>query len=41
MATPTVTPAPRGLVAVTGGSGYIAGYCIAELLSEAGAFERP
>ena len=35
MATPTVTPAtPRGLVAVTGGSGYIAGYCIAQLLSD-------
>ena len=25
---------PRGLVAVTGGSGYIAGYCIAQLLSD-------
>ena len=35
MATPTVTPAaPRGLVVVTGGSGYIAGYCIAQLLNE-------
>ena len=35
MATPTITPAtPRGLVAVTGGSGYIAGYCIAQLLSD-------
>ena len=35
MATPTVTPTtPRGLVAVTGGSGYIAGYCIAQLLSD-------
>ena len=35
MATPTVTPtAPRGLVAVTGGSGYVAGYCIARLLSD-------
>src|SRR5271165_6779540 len=29
MATP-----PRGLVVVTGGSGYIAGYCIAQLLNE-------
>ncbi len=36
MATPAVTPkTPRGLVAVTGGSGYIAGYCIAQLLSDA------
>jgi dihydroflavonol-4-reductase len=26
--------APRGLVVVTGGSGYIASYCIAQLLSE-------
>src|SRR5271157_5455597 len=26
--------APRGLVVVTGGSGYIAGYCIAQLLNE-------
>ncbi len=35
MATPKVTPAtPRGLVAVTGGSGYIAGYCIAQLLNQ-------
>ncbi len=35
MAKPTVTPTtPRGLVAVTGGSGYVAGYCIARLLSE-------
>ncbi len=35
MATPTVTPTiPCGLVAVTGGSGYIAGYCIAQLLSK-------
>ena len=35
MATPTATPTtPRGLVAVTGGSGYIAGYCIAQLLSD-------
>src|SRR5580693_9627148 len=25
---------PRGLVVVTGGSGYIAGYCIAQLLNE-------
>jgi dihydroflavonol-4-reductase len=33
MATPKVTP-PRGLVAVTGGSGYVAGYCIAQLLNE-------
>ncbi len=31
MATPTTT---RGLVVVTGGSGYIAGYCIAQLLSD-------
>ena len=35
MATPTVRPTtPRGLVAVTGGSGYVAGYCIAQLLSD-------
>ena len=35
MATPTVTPTtPRGLVAVSGGSGYIAGYCVAQLLSD-------
>jgi nucleoside-diphosphate-sugar epimerase len=35
MATPTITPTtPRGLVVVTGGSGYIAGYCIAQLLNE-------
>jgi dihydroflavonol-4-reductase len=35
MATPTVTPTtPRGLVAVTGGSGYIAAYCVAQLLSD-------
>jgi dihydroflavonol-4-reductase len=33
MATPKVT-APRGLIVVTGGSGYIAGYCIAQLLNE-------
>ena len=33
MATPKVTT-PRGLVAVTGGSGYVAGYCIAQLLNE-------
>jgi len=33
MASPKVTT-PRGLVAVTGGSGYIAGYCIAQLLNE-------
>ena len=33
MATPKVA-ASRGLVAVTGGSGYIAGYCIAQLLNE-------
>ena len=31
MSTPTT---PRGLVVVTGGSGYIAGYCIAQLLNE-------
>jgi nucleoside-diphosphate-sugar epimerase len=31
MTTPTTT---RGLVLVTGGSGYIAGYCIAQLLRE-------
>jgi dihydroflavonol-4-reductase len=30
----TVSPLSRGLVLVTGGSGYIAGYCIAELLAE-------
>ena len=35
MATPTITPtSPRGFVLVTGGSGYIAGYCIAQLLSD-------
>ncbi len=35
MAEPTVTPTtPRGLVVVTGGSGHIAGYCIAQLLSD-------
>ncbi len=35
MATPTVTPTtPRGLVAVTGGSSYIAGHCIAQLISD-------
>ncbi len=35
MATPTITPTTaRGLVLVTGGSGYIAGYCIAQLLSD-------
>ena len=35
MATPTITPTtPRGLVVVTGGSGYIAGYCIASLLND-------
>ncbi len=35
MATPTVTPTPpRGLVAVTGGSGYVAAYCIAQLLGD-------
>ena len=33
MATPKVTTL-RGLVAVTGGSGYIAGYCIVQLLNE-------
>ena len=33
MATPKVTT-PRGLVLVTGGSGYIAEYCIAQLLNE-------
>ena len=33
MATPKVTT-PRGLVVVTGGSGYIAEYCIAQLLNE-------
>ena len=33
MATPKVTT-PRRLVVVTGGSGYIAGYCIAQLLNE-------
>ncbi len=33
MATPTITPtSPRGFV--TDGSGYIAGYCIAQLLSD-------
>jgi UDP-glucose 4-epimerase len=31
----------RGLVLVTGGSGYIAGYCIAQLLNAGGAFARP
>jgi dihydroflavonol-4-reductase len=30
----TTPPHPHGLVLVTGGSGYIAGYCIAELLSQ-------
>ena len=35
MAEPTVTPTtPRGLVVVTGGSGHIAGYCMAQLLSD-------
>jgi len=35
MATPTITPTTaRGLVLVTGGAGYIAGYCIAQLLSD-------
>ena len=35
MATLTIMPTtPRGLVVVTGGSGYIAGYCIAQLLNE-------
>ncbi len=35
MATSTNTlKSPRGLVVVTGGSGYIAGYCIAQLLSD-------
>jgi nucleoside-diphosphate-sugar epimerase len=35
MATPKVSPTtPRGLVAVTGGSGYVAGYCIGQLLNE-------
>jgi len=29
----TASIAPRGLVVVTGGSGFIAGYCIAELLN--------
>ena len=33
MATPKVTT-PRRLVVVTGGSGYIAGYCIAQVLNE-------
>ena len=33
MATSTVTT-PCGLVVVTGGSGYIAGYCIAQLLNK-------
>ena len=41
MATPTVTPTtPRRLVVVTGGSGYIAGYCVAHLSAMAGAFAR-
>jgi dihydroflavonol-4-reductase len=30
----TTSTTPAGLVLVTGGSGYIAGYCIAQLLSE-------
>ena len=30
----TKTTSPRGLVVVTGGSGYIAGYCIAQLLND-------
>jgi nucleoside-diphosphate-sugar epimerase len=30
----TTSTTARGLVLVTGGSGYIAGYCIAQLLSE-------
>ena len=35
MATPTITPtSPRGFVLVAGGSGYIAGYCIAQLLGD-------
>jgi dihydroflavonol-4-reductase len=34
VATPTITPATHGLTLVTGGSGYIAGYCIAQLLNE-------
>jgi dihydroflavonol-4-reductase len=35
MATPTNKPTtPRGLVVVTGGSGYIAGYCIAQLVND-------
>ncbi len=35
MATPTIpATTPRGLALVTGGSGYIAGYCIAQLLSD-------
>ncbi len=35
MATPTITPtSPRGFVLVTGGSGYIGGYCIAQLLGD-------
>ncbi len=35
MTTPTITPtSPLGLVVVTGGSGYIAGYCIAQLLND-------
>jgi dihydroflavonol-4-reductase len=35
MATSASMPTtPRGLVVVTGGSGYIAGYCIAQLLSD-------
>jgi hypothetical protein len=37
MTTPTTT---RGLVLVTGGSGYIAGYCIAQLLSDGWRFAR-
>jgi hypothetical protein len=50
MATPTITPtSPRGFVLVTGGSGYIAGYCIASpscrrkgrSLSLAALIERP
>jgi dihydroflavonol-4-reductase len=35
MANPGITPTtPRGLVVVTGGSGFIAGYCIAQLLND-------
>jgi NAD(P)-dependent dehydrogenase (short-subunit alcohol dehydrogenase family) len=35
MATPTITSTtPRGLVLVTGGSGYVAGYCIVQLLND-------